>query len=348
MPAKSIVKTPFGITADGQPVEAYTLTKGKLSATIITFGGILIQLLNPDRKGKPADITLGFDTLAEYERSGPYFGALIGRVGNRLAKGSFEVDGVTYNVATNNGPNHLHGGIKGYDKRVWKARPAATPQGPSLTLTLLDADGTEGYPGTVKVKVVYTLTASALRVDYSATTDKATPINLTHHAYFNLKDGGKSPVLKHVLQLEADSYTPVDAGLIPTGEIAPVKGTPVDFTAPKPMGKHLQAVGGQPVGYDHNFVLRGAAGKLRRAATVSEPTSGRTLQVWTTEPGIQFYSGNHLNGPGKAGVAYGPHYGFCLETQHFPDSIHQPTWPSTILRPGKKYKTTTEFRFSAK
>jgi aldose 1-epimerase len=346
MSNQSIVKKPFGKTADGQAVDAYTLTNGKLSAAILNFGGIMTHLLTPDRSGVAGDVTLGFDTVAEYDRPGPYFGALIGRVGNRIAKGVFEVDGKTYKVATNNGPNHLHGGVKGYDKRVWGAAAGEGAEGPTLTLTLTDPDGMEGYPGTVKVKVVYTLTESALRIEYTATTDKATPINLTHHAYFNLKDGGKSDVLGHMLQLEADSFTPVDATSIPTGAIVPVRGTPIDFTTAKPIGKDLKAMGGEPAGYDHNLVVRGAAGTLRRAAAVKEPATGRTLEVWTTEPGMQFYSGNHLNGSKcKGEVSYGRHHGFCLETQHYPDSVHRPEWPTTIVRPGETYKSVTEFRF---
>jgi aldose 1-epimerase len=343
----SLEKKTFGKTAAGQAVEAFTLTHGKLSVTILNFGGIVTHLLVPDRHGVAGDVTLGWDTVARYEQPGPYFGALIGRVGNRIAQGRFEVDGQTYAVATNNGPNHLHGGVKGYDKRLWDVLPGQGAEGPTLTLTLTDPDGTEGYPGTVQVKVVYTLTESALRIDYTATTDKATPINLTHHAYFNLKDGGNSDVRGHLLQMEADSYTPADATAIPTGVIAAVTGTPIDFTAAKPIGRDLKAMGGNPAGYDHNLVLRGAAGTLRRAATVKESTTGRKMEVWTTAPGVQFYSGNHLDGSqGKGGVSYGRHHGFCLETQHYPDSVHRPEWPTTIVRPGQVYRSVTEFRFA--
>ncbi|HVT79496.1 MAG TPA: aldose epimerase family protein [Phycisphaerae bacterium] len=342
----SIQKRPYGTTQAGEPVEAYTLVNEGLTAEIITFGGILTRLLVPDRNGMPADVMLAFDSLAPFEKPGPYFGALIGRVGNRTAKGRFTLHGKTHILATNNGANHLHGGLKGYDKRVWKAAAATSPDGPTLTLTLTDKDGTEGYPGTVEVTVVYTLRAGALRLDYSATTDKATPINLTHHAYFNLKDGGASDVLGHVLQIDADGYTPVDEGLIPTGQIAPVKGTPIDFTAPKPIGKDLKAMGGDPAGYDHNLVLRHQNGSLARAAVVTEPTTGRKLEVWTTEPGMQFYSGNFLDGAkGKGGIAYHRHHGFCLETQHYPDAINRPEWPSIVLQPGQKYHSVTEFRF---
>jgi aldose 1-epimerase len=349
MSTGTIAKRAFGTTKDGEAVEAYTLTNAKLSAEILTFGGIVRRLFVPDRDGNAGDVMLAFERLEEFEVPGPYFGALIGRVGNRIAKGRFTLDGKTYQLPINNGPNTLHGGIKGYDKRVWKAVPGEGAEGPMLTLTLVDPDGMEGFPGTVRVTVVYTLTASALRIHYSATTDKPTPINLTHHAYFNLKDGGKTDVLGHVLEMAADAYTPVDAGLIPTGEIAPVKGTPIDFTAPKAIGKDLKAMGGEPAGYDHNVVLRSqkvAGGKLGRAARVVESSTGRTLEVWTDQPGMQLYSGNFLNGQkGKEGVAYGRHAAFCLETQHYPDSVNEPQWPSTILRPGETYETVTEFRF---
>jgi aldose 1-epimerase len=342
----SISKEAYGTTQAGEAVDAYTLIHGKLSAEILTFGGIVTRLLVPDKNGAPGDIVLAFDALAPYEQPGPYFGALIGRVGNRIAKGRFTLDGHTYALATNNGPNSLHGGLKGYDKRVWSASPGNTPDGPTLTLTLTDQDGTEGYPGTVQVTVVYTLTASALRIEYAATTDKPTPINLTNHTYFNLKDAGKSDVLDHLLQMDADAYTPVDDTLIPTGQIVPVKGTPIDFTASKPIGRDLVAMGGDPAGYDHNLVLRSQNGTLARAARVVEPVSGRTLEVWTTEPGVQFYSGNFLDGvAGKGGTPYNRHHGFCLETQHYPDSINHPNWPSTVLRPGGRYHSVTEFRF---
>lgn len=346
MSTGTIEKKTYGTTKDGEAVEAYTLVNGKVSAEIVTYGGVVRRLVVPDKNGASGDVVLAWDSLKSYEEPGPYLGALIGRVGNRIGKGRFTLDGKTYALATNNGPNHLHGGLKGYDKRVWKAAPGSSAEGPTLTLTLTDADGTEGYPGTVQVTVVYTLTANALRIDYAATVDQATPINLTNHTYFNLKDGGKSDVLGHVLQLDADAYTPVDEGLIPTGQIAPVKGTAIDFTTPKPIGKDLVAMGGDPAGYDHNLVLRSQDGGLARAAQVTEPTTGRTLEVWTTEPGMQFYSGNFLDGAkGKGGVAYGRHHGFCLETQHYPDSVNRPEWPSTILRPGGRYQSVTEFRF---
>ncbi|MGN6368839.1 MAG: aldose epimerase family protein [Phycisphaerae bacterium] len=344
-----ISKKPFGTSAEGHPVNAYTLTNGKLSATILTLGGTITHLLAPDRAGNAADIVLGFDSAADYEKPGPYFGALIGRVGNRIAKGKFTLDGKSYTLAVNNGPNHLHGGLKGYDKRVWEAAPSETGDGPALKLSLHDSANTENYPGTVDVQVTYTLTKNALRIEYSATADAATPINLTNHTYFNLKDAGKSDILSHVAQFSADAYTPVDDTLIPTGEVAPVKGTAIDFTEAKPIGRDLSKMPkapSDPHGYDHNIVLRGPAGKLAHCATVTEPTTGRKLEVWTTEPGVQFYTGNFLNGlAGKDGTVYQRHTGFCLETQHFPDSVNHSNFPSTILRPGQKYSSTTEFRF---
>ncbi|HUO06702.1 MAG TPA: aldose epimerase family protein [Phycisphaerae bacterium] len=344
-----IEKKPFGATKEGHPVDAYTLTNGNLSATILTFGGTITELIVPDKTGTPGDVVLGFDSVSDYEKPGPYFGSLIGRVGNRIAKGRFTLDGKTYSLATNNGPNHLHGGLVGHDKRIWTAHPSETPVGPALKLSLHDAAGTEGYPGNVQVEVTYTLTRDTLRIHYSAVTDAPTPINLTNHTYFNLKDAGKSDILGHTLQVNADAFTPVDNTLIPTGEIAAIKGTAIDFTSPKPIGKDLlamHAAPGDPPGYDHNIILRGPKGQLAHCATATEPATGRKLEVWTTEPGVQFYTGNFLNGIlGKHGTIYQRHHGFCLETQHFPDSVNHPHFPSTILKPGQKYLSTTEFRF---
>jgi aldose 1-epimerase len=343
-------KKPFGTTADGHAVDAYTLTNSSgASATIITYGGIVTGLHVPDKAGTLGDVVLGFDNLQQYETQSPYFGALIGRVGNRIAKGKFSLDGHDYTLATNNGPNSLHGGDKGYDKRVWTASPVNSLDGPALRLTLTDPDGAEGYPGTVLVTVVYTLTnTNALRIDYTATTDAPTPINLTNHSYFNLKDAGATDMLGHLLQVNADTYTPVDDTLIPTGEIAPVKNTPIDFTQPKPIGRDLKAMGGNPAGYDHNLVLRSTTGTLALAATVTEPTTGRRMEVWTTQPGVQFYSGNFLDGTatGKHNARYNQYHAFCLETQHFPDAVHHPNFPSIILRPGQTYRQTTEYRFT--
>jgi aldose 1-epimerase len=338
-----IETTPFGTTGDGQAVTLYTLTNANGTRTkILDFGGIITELWVRDAKGELGNVVLGFDSVEPYETKSPYFGALIGRVGNRIAGGRFTLDGKEYSLPINNGPNSLHGGLKGYDKRVWTVCGSTEN---SLTLTLVDADGTEGYPGTVSATVVYTLTdEDVLRIEYTATTDAPTPVNLTNHTYFNLKDAGQTDALGHVVQFEADHYTPVDETLIPTGEIAPVAGTPIDFTSPKPIGQDIEAMGG----YDHNVVLRNASGALALAVTVTEPTTGRKMETWTTEPGCQFYSGNFLDGTltGTGGAVYGRHHAFCLETQHFPDSVNHENFPSTILRPGETYTSTTEYRFS--
>jgi aldose 1-epimerase len=338
----------------GELVEKYTLSNGVASVSIITYGGIVTNLMMPDRNGNLGDVVLGFDNLQQYETRSPYFGALVGRTCNRIAKGMFSIDGTRYCTPVNNGPNSLHGGFKGYDKRVWAAEPGMTPDGPSLRLTLTDPDGEEGFPGTVKVTVIYSLTSDSdtggngLKIQYYATTDKPTPINLTNHSYFNLKDGGASDVLGHVLTVYGDYYTPVDSTLIPTGEIAPVKGTPIDFTSPKPIGQDLMAMGGKPAGYDHNIVLRSQDGSLAHAATVLEPTTGRVLDVWTTQPGVQLYTSNFLDGSvkGKGGLAYQSHSAFCLETQHYPDSVNQPKFPNSMLHPGETYREITEFLFT--
>ncbi|WP_426492700.1 aldose epimerase family protein [Hymenobacter sp. 102] len=342
---------PFGRLPDGTDVQLYTLTNAHgLKATISTYGGTVTSLLVPDKAGQLGDVVLGFDSLAgyqspEYRKSGPYFGALIGRYGNRIAKGRFTLDGKEYTLATNNGPNHLHGGLKGFDKVVWQAQPGSSADGQTLTLTYRSKDGEEGYPGNLDVTVVYTLTAKdELKIDYSATTDKATPLNLTNHSYFNL--GGGKDVLGHEVTLPADRYTVVDASLIPTGELRPVKGTPFDFTSAHAIGERIAQV---PGGYDHNWVLTQTDG-LHEAATVYEPTTGRTMTVRTTEPGIQFYTGNFLDGSlkGKGGKVYGKHAGFCLETQHFPDSPNQPAFPSTILQPGQTLRSTTSYTFGVR
>jgi len=339
----TITQAPFGKTAAEQTVTAYTLANGSgVSATILNYGGVITQINVPDKAGNIANVTLGFDNFAQYEKESPYFGAICGRVANRIAKGKFTLDGKTYSLATNNGPNHLHGGNVGYNKKIWAASMLETSEGPSLKLALTDPDGNEGYPGTVQVAVTYTLVHATLRIVYTATTDKPTPINLTNHAYFNLKDGGKSDILSHVLQLCADNYTPVDATLIPIGQIASVKNTPIDFTSPKPIGRDIQAMGG----YDHNLVLRSQDGTLAQAAIVTETTSGRRMEVWTTNPGVQLYTGNFLSGlKGPNGATYNQHHAVCLETQHFPNSINHPNFPSTILRPGETYHQVTEFRF---
>jgi aldose 1-epimerase len=349
----SIVKKDFGTTAAGDAVDQYVLTNDSgSSVSILSYGGLVTNLLMPDKNGKLGDVVLGYDNLAQYEnQSGPYFGALVGRYANRIAGGQFTLDDKHYALAVNNGPNHLHGGIIGYDKRIWKVQAVTTTDGPTLKLTLLDPSGCEGYPGNVNVTVIYSLTAdNRLKIQYFATTDKDTPINLTHHSYFNFKDGGKTDILGHWARFFADQYTPVDDTSIPTGQIAPVTGTPIDFTTAKAMGQDLIAMGGTPPGYDHNLVLRNQTGKLAKAAEVYEPESGRFMEVWTTEPGMQFYSGNFLDGTirGKEGITYNRYAGFALECQHYPDSPNQANFPSTILHPGDVYRQITEYRFFVK
>jgi aldose 1-epimerase len=345
--AVDIQKEPFGRTPDGTAVEIYTLTSGKgLKARVMTYGATLVSLEVPDRTGRPGDIVLGYDELDGYIKNNPYFGSIIGRYGNRIAKGQFVLDGLTYRLATNNGENHLHGGNKGFDKVVWKARPVEEPGAAGVEFNYLSKDGEEGYPGNLTVTVTYTLTNdNELKISYEAATDKATPINLTNHSYFNLT--GEGDVLGHELTINADAYTPVDAGLIPTGEIRPVKGSPFDFTTPYTIGERIAQVEG---GYDHNFVLRSGGGILAPAARVFEPKSGRVMEISTTEPGLQFYSGNFLDGTiaGKGSKVYQRRYGFCLETQHFPDSPNKPDFPSSILRSGDVYKSLTTYKFSTR
>jgi len=350
-----ISRLPFGTTADAKPVELFTLTNAHdVEVRAMTYGATIVWLHAPDREGHLDDIVLGYPTLAGYLAQSPYFGAIVGRYGNRIAKGRFTLDGKAYQLATNNGPNHLHGGVKGFDKVVWSAEPAETDTSATVTFSYVSPAGEEGYPGTLRARVTYTLTdRDELRVDYLATTDQATPVNLTQHSYFNLAGAGTRDILAHELMIAADRYTPVDATLIPTGEIAAVAGTPFDFRTPTAIGARIgqsdvQLQHGK--GYDHNWVLNraGAAeGALVLAARVTEPTTGRTLDVFTTEPGIQFYSGNFLDGTitGKDGRVYQHRYGFCLETQHFPDSPNHPNFPSTILRPGREYRSTTVFQF---
>ena len=351
-PPTAVAKAAFGKTQEGAAVDIYTLTNQHgMVAKITTYGATLTELLVPG-PGGPTNIVLGYDTLEPYLAGTPYFGATIGRVGNRIAKGRFTLNGRTYTLATNNGPNHLHGGTRGFDKVVWKAEPVPEKPGagPALKLTYRSVDGEEGYPGTLDVTVVYRLThANELQIDYTATTDKATPVNLTNHSYFNLAGDGSGDILGHELMINADHFTPVDATLIPTGELKSVKGTVFDFTAPTRIGARIDKVPIEPpVGYDHNYVLRGSqpAGMTVLAARVVEPKSGRTLEVETSEPGLQFYSGNFLDGTLKSrkGIPYQKHAAFCLETQHFPDSINHPNFPSTVLEPGKTYKTTTIYR----
>lgn len=348
-PLATTTKAPWGKTQDGKPVDLYTLTNANgMKARITNYGGIVVSLEAPDRSGKMGDVVLGFDSLDPYLVKHPYFGALVGRYGNRIGKAQFTLNGKTYKLAANNGVNALHGGLRGFDKVVWEAQ--GSPEGSVMQLNYLSKDGEEGYPGNLSVRVVYALTDSnELQIEYLATTDKDTPLNLTNHTYFNLAGGGD--VLKHKMQIMADKFTPVDAGLIPTGELKPVAGTPFDFNAATEIGERIAADDEQirrGGGYDHNFVLTSGGGKLAPAARVTEPTTGRVLEVLTTEPGVQFYTGNFLDGSltGKGGVKYEKRSAFCLETQHFPDSPNKPNFPSAILRAGGQYKSTTVFRFS--
>ncbi len=354
--SESIVPSPFGKTADGNAVELYTLTNANgMQVAITTYGGIIVSLTAPDREDKYADVVLGFDKLDGYLAGHPYFGALIGRYGNRIAKGKFTLDGKEYTLATNNNENHLHGGLVGFDKKVWRAQEGAVNRtGVSLTLNCTSVDGEEGYPGKLDVQVVYTLTNDdELKIAYSAVTDKATPVNLTNHSYFNLAGQGSGDILGHELTINADRFTPVDTGLIPTGELKPVEGTPFDFRKGTAVGARIETEDEQLKcggGYDHNFVLNKDGDGLTLAASVYEPKTGRVMEVYTTEPGVQFYCGNFLDGSnvGKGGKVYNFRNGLCLETQHFPDSPNQPKFPSTILRPGEKYKSTTVYKFFAK
>ena len=345
--AMAIQKESFGTTKDGQAVDLYTLTNNGVTAKITNYGGILTSLVVPDRDGNPGDVVLGYDTLDENIADNPYFGALIGRYGNRIAKGKFTLDGAEYTLATNNNENHLHGGIQGYDKVVWDAESSDLDDGVALKLTYLSKDGEEGYPGNLSCTVVYTLTDdNELVIDYEATTDKATVINLTHHSYFNLGGHDSGEILDHELTLTADNYTPVDSGLIPTGEIATVAGTPMDFTSPTPIGDRIAQVDG---GYDHNWVLNNTDGSLALAARAYDPKTGRVMEISTTEPAIQFYAGNFLDGTQKGkGAEYLKNNAFCLETQHYPDSPNQPAFPSVVLRPGEKYTHKIVHKFSTK
>jgi aldose 1-epimerase len=347
-----ISKSEWGKTTDGTPVEQIVVTNAAgMKAKIITYGGIVTELDVPDRDGKSGDVVLGFDNLDGYLKTHPYFGAIIGRVGNRIAKGKFTLDGKEYTLAVNNGPNSLHGGLKGFDKKIWKAELLPdNPDGPAVRLTYTSPDGEEGYPGNLSATVTYTLTdKNELRIDYLATTDKATPVNLTNHSYFNLAGAAAGDILGHELMLAADKYIPVDDTLIPTGEIKDVHGTPMDFTTPTAIGAHIAEMKGDPGGYDHTYVLRPGTPPVL-AARVYEPHSGRVMEMYTTEPGVQFYTGNFLDGTitGKGGVVYKKHQGLCLEAHHFPDAVHQPDFPSIILRPGNTYKQTTIYKFSAK
>jgi aldose 1-epimerase len=348
----AVTKEGFAATKDGIAVDIYTLTNTKgMTAKITNYGGIIVSLTAPDKDGQMADVVLGFDTIAEYEEKSPYFGCITGRYANRIANGTFVLDGVTYDqLAINNGPNALHGGLKGFDKVVWDAAIAAD----CLVLHTVSADGEEGYPGKLDVTVTYTLTDDGLRIDYAATTDKPTVVNLTNHTYFNLAGhaAGTDAMLAHAMMINADGFTPVaDAGAIPTGEIRPVAASPMDFKTSAPIGDRIDAgceqiqFGG---GYDHNWVLnKTEEGALTLAARTSDPKSGRVMETWTTEPGIQFYAANYLDGfTGKGGATYPKRSAFCLETQHYPDSPNHRNFPTTELRSGEKYQSTTIYKFS--
>jgi len=346
----AITKTSFG-TVDGQSVDIYTLTSAKgVEARITNYGGTVVSLKTPDKSGKTGDIVQGFDDLKGYLQDEPYFGAVIGRYANRIGKARFTLNGKEYTLAANDGQNSLHGGKKGFDKRIW----TASVKGNSLELTYISKDGEEGYPGTLTAKVVYTMEKNGdIRIDYSATTDKDTVVNLSNHSYFNLKGQGNGDILDHELTLFASKYTPVDSGLIPTGDLVPVKGTPFDFLTPHKIGERIEGSDEQlklGKGYDHNWVLDAKAGSLAKAAEVYEAGSGRVLEVWTNQPGIQFYTGNFLDGTlkGKDGKVYGRRAALCLETQHFPDSPNHPKFPSTVLKPEKTYHETTVWKFSAR
>ncbi len=354
-----VVRSDFGTTPEGEVVEQFTLkNRAGMEVRAITYGGIITHLLVPDRGGNMGDVVLGFDSLEPYLSGvepyldgSPYFGSIIGRYGNRIANGRFTLDGRTYQLATNDGPNHLHGGVRGFDKVVWGAEPFQRDSEVGVVFTYLSPDGEEGYPGNLDVRVTYTLTDdNQLIVDYHATSDRATPVNLTQHSYFNLAGHDSGDILDHELMIAAGAFTPVNSTLIPTGEIRSVAGTPFDFRTSTPIGARIDADDQQiryGLGYDHNWVLDRTGPGLELAARVVEPTTGRTLEILTTEPGIQFYAGNFLDGTitGKDGTVYHHRTGFCLETQHFPDSPNQPAFPSTILRPGEEYRTQTVMVF---
>jgi aldose 1-epimerase len=346
-----VEKQAFGQTPDGTPVEAYTSYNSQgASAKFVSYGATLAELHVKDGEGKLGDIVLGFDDLQGYLSNHPFFGATIGRYANRIAKGTFTLDGQTYHLPINNAPNSLHGGDQGFSRRVWKGEALNLTDGAGVRFTYVSRDGEQGYPGNVTGTVTYVLTnKNELKIEYTAATDKDTVVNLTNHSYFNLSGTDTGDILKYILYLNADQYTPVDSTLIPTGEIASVAGTPLDFRKPTAIGARiaeLKEIGG----YDHNFVVNGQAGTLRIAARVTDPGSGRQLEVWTTEPGLQFYSSIHLNGSikGKGGVAYQKYGAICLETQHYPDSPNHPSFPTTELKPGQRFHSETIYKFSAK
>lgn len=345
---RQITSQPFGKTPEGQTVDLYTLTNNRgASTTISTYGGVIVSLKLPDRTGAMGDIVLGFDKFEDYLKPGPYFGAIIGRYANRIAHGKFTLDGVEYTLAKNNGDNSLHGGIRGFDKRLWIAKEGS---GQALQLNYVSRDGEEGYPGSLSVTVTYTLTDNnEFQINYAATTDKNTVLNLTNHSYFNLAGQGEGDVLSHQVTIYADRFTPVDKSLIPTGQLLGVAGTPFDFRKPHAIGERIDSASEQLTfgkGYDHNFALSSGGAALDIVARITEPKSGRVMDVLTTEPGLQFYTANSLRVTGKGGKAYGPRSAFCMETQHFPDSPNQPDFPSVVLKQGVHFQSTTIYRFS--
>jgi aldose 1-epimerase len=347
-----VIRAPFGVTPDGTPVELFTLgNAGGMQLSVVSYGGAIVSLRVPDRDANLDDIVLGFDSLDGYLGHSHYFGAIVGRYANRIGRGRFELEGSRYRLPINDEPHHLHGGTRGFDRVIWECEPVRDERGEGVALRHTSPDGDQGYPGTLSTEVRYILTEdNALEVNYGATTDKPTPVNLTQHSYFNLLGAGKGDILGHQLTIDADAYTPVDCTLIPTGRIVPVAGTPLDFRTADAIGACISDPDPQleyARGYDHNFVLRRGGPGLMHAARVMEPITGRTLDMVTTEPGLQLYSGNQLDGSvvGKGGRRYGRHSGFCLETQHFPDSPNQPRFPSTILRPGERYQSRTVFAF---
>jgi aldose 1-epimerase len=348
----NLTKRSFGSLPSGEQISLYSFTNGNgVGASVTNFGGRVVMLLVPDRNGELEDVALGFDDLAGYLAKNPYFGALVGRYANRIAGAQFVLDGQTYKLAANDDSNSLHGGIKGFDKVVWNASETSLDGAPALELRYRSPDGEDGYPGNLDVRVIYQLTeGNELRIEYFAQTDRKTVLNLTNHSYFDLSGQGNGNVVDHVVTIHADRFTPVDQNLIPTGELKSVEGTPFDFRQPTRIGERIDEKNEQlklGIGYDHNFVLNRTGDGLTLAARAAEPNSGRVLEVFTTQPGLQFYTGNHLDGSvqGKGGVTYGFRTGFCLETQHFPDSPNHPEFPSTELAPGQEYRATTLFRF---
>ena len=339
----TLQKKPYGRLPDGTAVDKYSMATAKgITAEIITYGGILTSLTMPDRRGRAANVNLGFDTLEEYLGKSPYFGALVGRFANRIAKGSFAIEGRQYKLACNDGPNHLHGGVKGFDKAVWKAKPFQERGSAGVVFSYASKDGEEGFPGALRVEVAASLSEDGvLAFQYTARSDKPTPVNLTQHSYWNL--AGSGTVLNHQLQLDCPFYLPVDSKLLPTGEVLSVRGTPMDFTSRKPIGRDIGKVRG---GYDHCWVAGRSDARLKRIAALYEPAGGRGMEVWTTMPGVQLYTGNFLKGlPGAGGAVYKKHYGLCLETEFFPDAPNRPHFPSCILWPGETYCHRTEHRF---